>query len=490
MSSIVGSIGSPSALLAQQLVDMRSQLSDLSTQLSTGQKSTNYAGLGLDSGLAVGLQSQLSQLSSYDSTMTLVGTQLGVAQTTLSRLSSIGSEVLSSVEQSSLSADQAGMTTATTTANSDFNEFVGLLNTRVGNRYIFSGRSSDTAPAASGDAILNGTASQAGLKQVISERNQADLGADGLGRLVIASTSPTAVSVSEDVDGSPFGFKLQGASSTDTSASVSGPTGSPASVSLDLGGTNPNPGDTIKLQLGLPDGTSETITLIATTASPPGANQFTIGADTTATAANLQTALTTSVSTLASTSLKAASTIAASNDFFNTDDNNPPQRVDGPPFDTATSLVAGTPANTVFWYQGDGGSGPALSTAAAQIDPSITVGYGMRANEQGIRNVLQNVAALAATSFSSSDPNSAAFAAALRQRLTTNLDTPSGSQSITDIQTQIAGAQSAIQNAQQRHTQVSSTINDLLQQVTGVSNEQVGVELMTLQTRMQASMQT
>src|SRR5262249_60000728 len=40
--------------------------------------------------------------------------------------------------------------------------------------------------------ILNGTATQAGLKQVISERNQADLGANGLGRLVIpaASTAP------------------------------------------------------------------------------------------------------------------------------------------------------------------------------------------------------------------------------------------------------------------------------------------------------------
>ena len=41
-----------------------------------------------------------------------------------------------------------------------------------------------------------------------------------------------------------------------------------------------------------------------------------------------------------------------------------------------------------------------------------------------------------------------------------------------------------------RHQQTSATLNDLLQQIQGVSNEQVGTELLTLQTRMQASMQT
>ena len=49
----------------------------------------------------------------------------------------------------------------------------------------------------------------------------------------------------------------------------------------------------------------------------------------------------------------AASAVQAGNDFFNTDANNPPQRVDGPPFDTATAMIDGTPANTVAWYTGD-----------------------------------------------------------------------------------------------------------------------------------------
>ena len=107
----------------------------------------------------------------------------------------------------------------------------------------------------------------------------------------------------------------------------------------------------MQLRFTLPDGTSESITLTATTSATPGPNQFTIGATPAATAANLQAALTTSLGKLANTSLTAASAVAAANDFF----GDPPQRVAGPPFATATALVAGTPADTVSWYTGEDG---------------------------------------------------------------------------------------------------------------------------------------
>ena len=42
---------------------------------------------------------------------------------------------------------------------------------------------------ASTNDILNGNGTQAGLTQVIAERQQADLGANGLGRLVIPALS-------------------------------------------------------------------------------------------------------------------------------------------------------------------------------------------------------------------------------------------------------------------------------------------------------------
>ena len=47
---------------------------------------------------------------------------------------------------------------------------LGILNTQVGDRYIFSGSAINTPAVASADTILNGTGTQAGLKQVIAER--------------------------------------------------------------------------------------------------------------------------------------------------------------------------------------------------------------------------------------------------------------------------------------------------------------------------------
>ena len=40
---------------------------------------------------------------------------------------------------------------------------------------------------------MNGDGARAGLKQIIAERKQADLGADGLGRLVISAPTTTSV---------------------------------------------------------------------------------------------------------------------------------------------------------------------------------------------------------------------------------------------------------------------------------------------------------
>jgi flagellar hook-associated protein 3 FlgL len=295
------------------------------------------------------------------------------------------------------------------------------------------------------------------------------------------------VAVAED-SSSPFGFKLASITSTLTGGTISGPSGSPASMGIDFA-AGPNPGETATLRFNLPDGTSENLTLTATTSSPPGANQFTIGATPAATAANFQTALTTAIGTLGSTSLTAASAVAASNDFFNADASNPPQRVGGsPPFYAATGMVPGTSANTVIWYTGETGSDPARSTATARIDPSLTVSYGARANEDGIRTLVQNVATLAAVTISPSNPSGVALSSALDRRLAVNLGAP-GTQTITDIETDLANAQTSMQAAKTRHQQTTSTLNDFLQQIDGVSNEDVGAQLLTLQTRMQASMQ-
>lgn len=484
----VGLIGGRSALAVQSLIDMRAKLDDLQRQLSSGKKAATYADIGLDRGLTVGLRAQLSAIGGYSNVIGTVGTRISLAQAALGRIFDIGHEVKAAVAQSSFDPDGNGMTTAQKTAQSDLGELLGLLNTEVGGHYLFSGRSSDKPAVETLDHILNGDGARAGLKQVIAERNQADLGAGGLGRLAISAPSATSVSIAEDAV-SPFGFKLAGVGSTLANAVVSGPSGSPAAASIDLAAGNPGAGDNIQFRFTLPDGSSESITLTATASSPPGANQFSIGATPADTAANLQAALTGAVGKLAGSSLAAASALAASNDFFNVDNARPPQRVDGPPFDSATSLIDGTAANTVTWYTGEAGSDPARSTAAAGIDRSIAVAYGVRANEEGIRSMVQNLAVLAAAAFPPSDPDASARSSALNKRLTKALDVPAGKQKIENIEADLAGAQTSLNSAKARHQQTSATLSDFLAQIEGVSNEEVGAKILALQTRLQASLQ-
>ena len=484
----VSAIGGQAGQAIQQLVTMRAQFDDLQRQLSTGQKSATYSGLGLDRGVTVSLNAQLSAISGFDDTISNVMTRVNLMNTALGQMSTITSSVKAAMVQANTTGNGSGPGLAQQTAQSSLDQLLSLLNTQAGDHYLFSGRSTDQPAVETTDHILNGNGAQAGLKQLISERTQADLGADGLGRLVINQANPTTVDIAED-SASPFGLKLASVTSNLTNANVTGPTGYPASLQIDMTGGVPNPGDTVTLRFNLPDGTSQNLTLTATDSATPGANEFGIGANPAATAANLQAAVTAGVSKLAATSLTAASAATASGDFFNADATNPPQRVDGPPFNTATGMVAGTTANTVIWYTGETGSDPARSTSTARIDPSLSVSYGARANEDGFRTMLQNVATLAATSISSTDPNARDLSAALNQRLTANLS-PAGGQTITNIATDLASAQTSMNAAKDRHQQTSATLNDYLQQISGVSNESVSSQILALQTRMQASMQT
>jgi flagellar hook-associated protein 3 FlgL len=474
------------APLLQSVLNINSQLDDLQRQLGSGQKADSYAGLGSQSGIAIALNAQLSALSGFNDTITNVGTTVNLQQLVLQQIASVGSTVQAATVQPHFAIDSSGQTTVQKTAQDQLSQILSALNSQGGNGYLFSGAGLNQPAVDSVDHILNGNGSQAGLKQVIAERNQADLGANGLGRLVIPAAAGSIVSVSEDVAGSPFGLKLAGVNSSLTGATVTGPSGSPAAISVDLGATNLNDGESITYTFSLPDGTSQTLRLQATTSTTPGANQFTIGATPAATATNLQAALTAGVSKIASTSLSAASAMAASNDFF----DDPPQRVSGSPLSAATSLANGTPADTVSWYTGDAGSGSVRSTAVARIDASTTVSYGTQANEQGIRWIVQNVAALAATSYSSSDPNASASYTALNQRVYAALAVPAGVQNISDIEASLANAQTAMAAAQSQHQQTSNTLSDMLQSIEGVNTTEVGAQILSLQTSLSASLAT
>ncbi len=478
------SITGPGSLTAANIAavnNMNNQLSALSAELGSGDAAQTYSGLGSQAGVALSLSSQLSAISGYSNAATAAGTTIGIAQSLLTQLGDSGSAVEQAVtQQGAFSLNNTGQTSTQASAATELDQILSLLNTQVGGNYLFSGNAVNQPSVASMNAILNGNGAQAGLTQVISERTQADLGTGNMGRLTVGG-SGSNVTLSQD--GSPFGFQIASVNSTLTGATVSQPAGSPPTASVSLGSI-PNAGDTVQFNLTLPDGSSQTISLQATTDSPPAANQFTIGANANATATNIQAALTTGITNLAQTALPAASAVAAANNFFS---SNPPLRVSGTPA-TSMSLVAGTSANTVFWYTGGSGSTPARQTATAQVGPSTTIAYGMQANEQAISSLVANVAVLAATTYSPSNPNAQASYQALSQKVAANLSSPSGTQSISDIEADLANAQATITNATSVNTQTQTTLQGMLQNIEGVNQTQIGEQILTLQNSLSASL--
>jgi hypothetical protein len=600
-----------SSVLNQSVLNLKNQMTVLQSQLTTGTKSTTYAGMGTNEGFAIAARSQLANISSFTDTMSNINTDIGIANTGLQSMVDIGTTVLNSANSSMQTLNSAGQTIGQQTATSQLSSMLGILNLQAGDRYLFSGSAINTPAVASMDNILNGTTTQAGLKQVISERAQAD-GTTGSGRLVVSTpvATPTSVQVAEDVAGSPFGLKLSAVSSSLTGATVTGPTGSPSAISVDLGPSNPNDGDKVSFDFKLPDGTTETIQLTASSATPLPAGSFAIGGNSTLTAQNLLGALNTAVGTLAKTSLVAASAIEAGSDFFNstgtaigsavnnqaatpapitgatllsgtvgtdslaasfavgdsitvngtpitfvasgatgnqlnvtdsvqtllskidqitgtttpstitagaitlhtnnatsltvTSSNSAafaalgfsptvtlqPLRVSGSPLSSATALISGTPANTVSWYTGESGPGSARASATARVDQSVTVQYGIRANEAAIRSQLQTLAVFAAVTTSPTNPNAALQVQALTQRVAQNLAPQPGQQTIEDIQSDLATAQMTMKNAQSRQTQARGTLQGIIDQAESASPDQVASQILALQTSLQASYQT
>lgn len=352
----ISSINYSSSVLGAQIRNINQQLTDLSTQLATGKLSQNYSGMGTNEGFAIAGRAQLSNIAAYADTITNVNVSINLANTALQSLTKIRSTVQTGSASTAQDLNVNGQTVAQNTAAAQFGSMVGVLNTQTGSRYLFSGTAVNTQSVADAGDIINGTTTQAGFKTVMAERQAADLGANGMGRLVQTQPTPSSVQVSEDVAGSPFGLKIKTVSSTLTGATVTGPSGSPVSFSVDLNGVNPNNGDKLSVQFTLPDGTTEQIDLTASTATPTPLGSFAIDASTPVnpnnTAANLNTALNTAIQKLANTSLVAASAVTAGDNFFNTASSaigtpKTNQAVPPAPISGATALSGTSPSDSI-----------------------------------------------------------------------------------------------------------------------------------------------
>jgi flagellar hook-associated protein 3 FlgL len=470
------------------LTQTRLQLDDVQRQVVTGKRSETFGGLGAQRITALSLRAKSSEITSYQSTITTLQFRAKQLDLGLTQLGKISDDIRSSTVAPQFNPDATGKTTMQKYARARLDEAIDVLNTETNGQHIYSGRTSDVRPVLNSETILNGdTAGRAGLVQLIVERKAADLGS-GTGRLTLGGVGSNAT-LTED-GAHPFGFKLTAASSTSSGIATTLTAGPPANLDFNVTAL-PADGEEVRIGLTLPDGSTQALTLTAKTGPllPPGnASQFEIGATPAITAANLRLAVAAAVNRESTTSLPAASAQAASTALFAGSLTNPPLRVLGPPA-TATALVAGTPANTVIWYQGDDTSPSARATVSAKIDTSITVSVGVQANEQGIRRVLSNLAAFVSESFTTSDVDKGRYQM-LSDRIRADLGAGSGAQRVQDIQVEIASAAVTMKQADDRHRTKLGIVESTISDIEDVSKEEAAATLLALQTQLQASYQT
>lgn len=598
----------------QHISNMKDRFDMLQGQLATGQKAATLAEMGSSRFFDLSMRARLSKISGYQDTITSVNLRLDVMDTTMSRLDRLEADQRTLATPGGYGSSNINLTITPDLSLARLDEVLDLLNASVDGRYLFGGSTTDKKPVEDTASILDGALGRDGFRTVVGERKLADAGSDGLGRLDITTVTDT-VTLAEDGT-HPFGFKLSTLSTSSASANLTQPAGAPPSLSVQFTAL-PVAGEKVTVGLTLPDGTQEVINLVATT-SATGAGAFQIGADPNATAANFAVALQASLEEVGETTLAAASTFAAADNFFN-GQGDPVLRVDGPPFDTATALVAATAADTVLWYQGEtqgiraddlgrlnlsttagsttlaegvpvapgygfridsvtealtnatatlagsspeslavtftglpaagetinvrlslpdgstkdvtlravtGTAGPgefsigvdanatsanfgaamntslglaakeaaesARATVTAKIEDNTSVKYGVQANENGFVSLIRSLAAMAVETYPEGDTTASGrfdgMAERQQARLSEAHNNEEGSIEVVTIELNLA--KTRMGNISERLTSSDAQLNTMLEDIEGVSKEEVAMEILALQTRLEASYQT
>lgn len=478
-------IGSRSTTIVRDLVQLRENMAGLEQQLATGRRSETYAGLGSERSLSIAFRNDVSRLESYQSSITLVELRLSISDQVLTRMDGVATEARGSMDPNIYQLVGEGKTQGQVTSYNLLGETLSLLNSEAGGRYLFAGEDVSNQPVETVNAVMDGEGNRAGFVQHRDERLLADTGAAGTGRLDVTQPSTTQVQLAED-GVHPFGLKIDDVTNGLTNAVLTGPSAAPATFDVAFSG-QPVAGETLTLSVTLPDGTAKNIELTAAASGQGGDNTFEIGATPDETAANLATALTGTLEQVTAVDVRAASAIAAGSDFFDYDNGRAPQRIDGPPFDSATALRDGTEADTVFWYTGDNGTDPARSTATARIDDNLTISYGARANEDAFRVLVQNLAVFSSSTFTDGDQNDETRYGQLAEKTLQNISYPAGVQKLEQVAGELSAARSAADNANTRHNVKTGTLQSLVDGIEGADLNEVSVSLLTLQTRLEAS---
>ncbi|MCJ2049582.1 flagellin [Methylobacterium sp. J-070] len=503
---------------ASQLLTLKNQLNDLSNQVSSGQVSQTYGGLGSGRSTALGAQATLSALTGYAAGITAAQTRTTLAVTSLTQVASLGTGARAALNNG-LQSVSAGSVSGRVTALGDLQTALDALNQSAGGNYLFGGSDTTTQPVVDGDTILNGTTDSSGntldgLTTLINQRVTAELGAGKNGRLTQSPppTSPnttTSVTITDETNSQTrgkFGFTLAAAPTATgaiTATFSTLPSGA-NSFTLGLSG-QPAAGDSVTFKLNMPDGTATTLTLTAAaTADSTSTTSFAIGSSVTDTMNNLSKTLDNALKGAASGTLAVNATAdVASNFFTGSVKGGPsgtgvmPERIQYDAGGNPIGYQPATPQDTVLWYQGENTytattpptQTPAIDTQSVQVSGSASIGTGARAIDPAVQNVLAGLATMAFALPTTSDANTRATYQTVLNKAGTLLASADTSPSVQDTVTQLSLASSHLSGASTTNKATQNTVQNTLDGIEQAPTEEVVAKLLDVQNRLQASYQ-
>ncbi len=166
------------------------QIGTLTAQGSSGLISSDYAGLGDAAGAALNLSGQVALNASYQTNANQAATQAQVAQSALGQIQTLVSGFASQLLEPA-SATQVGLATLATSAGSALQQIASLLNTKVGNTYVFAGQDSRDPPIPD-PATLSTSAFATAIQAAVASLDTA--GASATQSQILTAAGPGATS--------------------------------------------------------------------------------------------------------------------------------------------------------------------------------------------------------------------------------------------------------------------------------------------------------
>ena len=132
-------------LLAADSQSVQNRLTQFSEQSSTGLVAQTYGGMGAAAQISLDLRPQLAEVGAYTQNIAQAGAQLTTTSNVLDQLQQIASTFASGLLSVNSSTSQE-VDTLASQASAALTQVQSLLNTQVGDKYIFAGQDSGNAP--------------------------------------------------------------------------------------------------------------------------------------------------------------------------------------------------------------------------------------------------------------------------------------------------------------------------------------------------------